>query len=601
MPSNTIPPRSAIDKKYTWNAESVFATPADWNAEVKNILVGILAVKEYQGRLKEGPATLLEAFNAIEGLLVRVSRVFVYAGFAYSVDTTDQVAAGMADKAQGVYGQVLAAASFLHPELLEIGETTLRQWLKDEAKLALYEHYIDNLFRKQTHVRSAEVEELLGMLADPFSGPSTTASMLTNADFKFAAGLDSAGQEIEINEGTFLRLLSSEDRKIRQTGWESYMDKHLEFKNTLSSNLGNSIKQNIFQMRARRHASSLAASLFELNVPAEVFHNLISTFKKNLPVWQRYFEIRKKALGVETLEPYDMWAPLTSKREKIPFEKAVDLIAAGLLPLGKDYVGILRNGCLEERWVDSAPNLGKRTGAFSWGTVGTFPFIMMSYTDEIFSLSTLAHELGHSMHSYLTWENQPLVYADYSLFVAEVASNFNQAMLRAHLLQTNNDRDFQISVIEEAMANFYRYFFLMPTLACFELEIHERVEKGQALTADVLINLMADLFAEGFGDTVHVDRERVGMTWAYFPHLFQDYYVYAYATGISGAHALSGRILRGEPNAVQDYLGFLKSGSSAYPLEVLKKAGVDLTSPKPVEETFAVMSGYIDRLEILLG
>jgi oligoendopeptidase F len=205
------------------------------------------------------------------------------------------------------------------------------------------------------------------------------------------------------------------------------------------------------------------------------------------------------------------------------------------------------------------------------------------------------------MHSYLTWENQPLVSSEYSLFVAEVASNFNQAMVRAHLLQSNNDRDFQISVIEEAMANFYRYFFIMPSLARFELGAHEMVEKGESLTADVLINLMADLFSEGYGDKVHVDRQRVGMTWSYFPHLFTDYYVYQYATGISGAHALSGRVLRGEPNAVQDYLGFLKSGSSRYPLEVLKQAGVDLTSPKPVEETFAVMSGYIDRLEKLLG
>ncbi len=601
MSTETIPPRSAIDKKYTWNAESVFATSADWEAEVHSILAGIPDVKKYQGQLKAGPATLLEAFKAIEGLLIRVSRVVVYAGFAYSVDTTDQSAAAMAGQSQGVAGQVFASVSFLDPELLEIGETTLRQWLKDAPQLARYQHYIDNLFRKQAHVRSVEVEELLGMLADPFSGPSTTASLLTNADFRFQPGMDSTGHEIELTEGSVWKIMSSADRQARQTAWEKYMDKHVEFKNTLASNLSNSIKQNIFTMRARKHESSLAASLFDLNIPVEVFHNLIDTFKKNLPVWQRYFEIRRKALGVEKLEPYDMWAPLTSKRAPLPFEKAVDLIAEGLLPMGKDYVGIMRNGCLEDRWVDAYPNQGKRTGAFSWGASGMHPFIMMSYTDDIFSLSTLAHELGHSMHSYLTWQNQPLVYSDYSLFVAEVASNFHQAMVRAHLLQTNDDRDFQIAVIEEAMANFFRYFFIMPTLARFELEIHERVEQGQALTADALINLMADLFSEGYGETTHIDRERLGMTWAYFPHLFQDYYVYAYATGISGAHALSSRVLRGEPNAVQDYLGFLKSGSSAYPLEVLKKAGVDLASPQPVEETFAIMSIYIDRLEKLLG
>ncbi len=601
MTPDTTPTRSAIDKKYTWNAESMFATPQAWEAEVKSILESLPSVKQFQGRLKEGPVTLLAAFKASEEIYIRVDRVVVYAGFAYSVDTTDQGAAAMSSKAQGVSGQVVAAISFINPELIEIGEITLRQWLADEPGLMLYKQYIDNLFRQQAHVRSAEVEEILGMLADPFSGPVTTASMLTNADFKYSSAINSAGQTIEVTEGVLWKILSTEDRAARQSAWESYMDRHLEFKNTLSSNLANSIKQNIFQMKARRHESSLAASLYQDSVPVEVFHNLIETFKKNLPVWQRYFEIRKKGLGVAELQPYDMWAPLTKDRVKIPFEKAVDWIATGLLPLGKDYVGVLRNGCLEERWVDVYPNLGKRTGAFSWGTKGTHPFIMMSYTDEIFSLSTLAHELGHSMHSYLTWQNQPLVYADYSLFVAEVASNFNQAMVRAHLLQTDNDRDFQISVIEEAMANFYRYFFIMPTLARFELATHELVEQGESLTADNMVDLMADLFSEGYGSAVQVDRERVGITWAYFPHLFSDFYVYQYATGISGAHALCGRVLRGEPNAVQDYLGFLKSGSSAYPLEALKKAGVDLASPQPVEETFAIMSSYVDRLEKLLG
>lgn len=601
MTTDTIPTRSAVDKKYTWNAESMYATPSAWEAEVKSILADIPGVKKYQGRLDEGPATLLEAFHAVEELLSRVTRVVVYAGFAYSVDTTDQFAAAMAGRAQGAFGQVAAANSFLNPELLAIGEKTLRKWLKDEPQLAPYGHYIDDLFRKQAHVRSAEVEEILGMLADPFGGPTTTASMLTNADFKFEPISDSAGHVLEVSEGTLWKILATDDRQARRNAWDTYMDKHLSFKNTLASNLSNSIKQNIFQMQARKHESSLAATLYQDNIPVEVFHNLIDTFKKNLPVWQRYFEIRKKGLGVAELQPYDMWAPLARQRVKIPYEQAVDWIAQGLLPLGKDYVGVLRNGCLEERWVDVYPNQGKRTGAFSWGTKGTHPFIMMSYTDEIFSLSTLAHELGHSMHSYLTWQNQPLVSSDYSLFVAEVASNFNQAMVRAHLLQSNDDRDFQISVIEEAMANFFRYFFIMPTLARFELATHERVEKGESLTADVMINLMADLFSEGYGTKVNVDRQRVGITWAYFPHLFSDYYVYQYATGISGAHALSGRILRGEPNAVQDYLGFLKAGSSAYPLEVLRKAGVDLASPKPVEETFAVMNGYVERLEKLLA
>ena len=601
MPPETTPVRSAIEKKYTWNAESMFASPEAWEVEVASILESIPEVKKFQGRIQEGPTTLLRAFHASQELFIRADRMYVYAGFAYAVDTTDQNAAAMSGKAQGAFGQVIAAISFIDPELIEIGEAILFEWLQEEPKLRLYAQYLDNLFRQQAHVRSAEVEELLGLLADPFSGPVHTASMLTNADFTYASGVNGVGQPLEITEGALWKILSTEDRVARRSAWEIYMDKHLEFKNTLSSNLANAIRQNIFQTKARKHESSLAASLYRDNVPVEVFHNLIETFKKNLPIWQRYFQIRKKGLGVDTLQPYDMWAPLTKNRIKIPFEQAVDWIAAGLLPLGKEYVSILRDGCFEQRWVDVYPNLGKRTGAFSWGTKGTHPFIMMSYTDEIFSLSTLAHELGHSMHSYLTWENQPLAYSNYSLFVAEVASNFNQAMVSGHLIQINDDHHFQISIIEEAMANFYRYFFIMPTLARFELATHERIEKGEALNADIMINLMADLFAEGYGNAISVDRERVGITWAYFPHLFSDYYVYQYATGIAGAHALSGQILRGEPDAVKNYLGFLKAGSSAYPLEVLKKAGVDLASPQPVEETFAVMSSYVDRLEKLLG
>ncbi len=597
--AQTIPARSQVESKYTWNAESVFPSQSAWEAELNAILADLPKARALQGHLGDNPTALADGLNLVEDLLARISKVYVYAGFAYSVDTADQNAAAMQGKAQGVYGQVAAATAFVTPELLSIGQEKLTAWLQAEVRLAAYGQFIHNLFRVQEHVRSAEVEEVLGMLADPFSGAQNTASLLTNADFTFRPAADNAGNEVELTEGTFHKILAGEDRTARKTAWENYMDQHLAFKNTLASNLATSIKQSVFTSRVRKHSSALEMSLFSNNIPVSVYHNLLETFKQNLPTWQRYFEIRRRVLGVETLEPYDMWAPLAKNRVKIPFEKAVDWIAEGLLPMGKDYVGVMRNGCLEERWVDVYPNQGKRTGAFSWGTQGTHPFIMMSYTDEIFSVSTLAHELGHSMHSYLTWQNQPPVYADYSLFVAEVASNFHQAMVRAHLLKTNPDPHFQISLIEEAMANFYRYFFIMPTLARFELETHTRVEQGQPLTADVMINLMADLFAEGFGDKVHVDRERMGITWAYFPHLFSDYYVYAYATGISGAHALSGRVLRGEPNAVEDYLGFLKSGSSLYPVEVLKKAGVDLTTPQAVEETFAVMAGYIDRLDTL--
>jgi oligoendopeptidase F len=304
---------------------------------------------------------------------------------------------------------------------------------------------------------------------------------------------------------------------------------------------------------------------------------------------------------VPTLHEWDIKAPLSSAQVPVPFQEAVDMIVNGMAPLGAEYVDILRRGCLDERWVDIYPNKGKRLGAFSYGGPGTHPFIFMSYNDDLFSMSTLAHELGHSLHSYYSWQTQPLVYGRYTLFAAEVASNFNQAMVRDHLLKHRQDRAFRIGVIEEAMSNFHRYFFIMPTLARLELTIHEAVEQGEGFTADTLDNTLADYFAEGYGDDLVMDRARSGNTWAQFStHLYSNFYVYQYATGIAGAHALSKRILDGEPGAVEQYLAFLKAGGRYYPLDALRAAGVDLSSPEPVQAAFDVMAGYVSQLEELV-
>ena len=304
---------------------------------------------------------------------------------------------------------------------------------------------------------------------------------------------------------------------------------------------------------------------------------------------------------METLHPYDIWAPLTDQPLKVPFQQAVEWVCAALKPLGEDYVNVIRQGALQDRWIDVYPSQGKASAQFSAGWYGTFPFIFLNYDETLFSASTLSHELGHSMHSYLTWKHQLPVYSDYSLFVAEVASNFHQAMLRGYLLANNTDPQFQIKVIEEAMDNFHRYFFIMPTLARFELEMHERAERGEGLNAEIMNTRMTELFAEGYGDEMHVDPERVGITWATFGHLYSDYYVYQYATGISAANALSRRILAGEPGAAERYRSFLQAGSSLYPLDALKLAGVDMTTTQPVEEAFQVLREMVDGLEKLAG
>lgn len=594
-------PRSKVKKNQTWNSESVFASPEAFDAAVTSLLKSLEQVKKYQGHLGDSPDVFIEAMQYMDALAQRAMKVQVYATMSSAVDTADQTGAAMGGKAMSALAQVGAATSFVDPELLSIGEAKLRQWLAENEFMGMYEHYINDLFRRQAHVRDAEVEELLGMLRDPFGTVRNTANMLANADFQFKPAKDSKGKKVMLTQSTFDAILNTSDRKARQTAFENYTDKYLEFKNTLGSNLAASIKQNVFNMKARKFNSSLEATLFNGDVPVEMFHNLLNIFKKNLPLWHKYWRIRRKALGVKVLHPYDIWAPLTKKAPKVSFEKAVDWISDGLEPMGSDYVNIMRKGCLEERWVDWSPNAGKRQGAFSTRVPSdTHPFILMSYTDDVGSMSTLAHELGHSMHAYYSSREQPMIYYLYPSIIAETASNFHQAITRAHLLKVNPDKYFQTALLEEAMDNFHRYFFIMPTLARFELETHQRVEKGQPLTADLMVELMADLFSEGYGGEMNVDRQRVGITWGTFTtHLYIDYYSFQYAIGISAANAIAKRILDGVPNAAQDHIEFLKAGSSKSPMDVYKVAGIDMTSTQPIEDAFAVLEEYVDRLGVL--
>ncbi len=596
-------PRSKVKKNQTWNAESVFASASQFDVEVKSVLDALPSIQKYKGHLGDSVDTFIEAMNAMDALEQRSMKVRVYATMSSSVDANDEQGAAMNGKAMSALAQVGAAASYVEPELLSVGEAKLRQWIQSDPRMKVYEHFVNDLFRKQAHVRSAEVEELMGMLRDPFGTVRNTASLLANADFKFKPAKNSKGKKVELTQSTFDAILNGSDRKARQSAWENYNDKYLEAKNTLSSNLTASIKANVFNMKARKFNSALEATLFNGDVPVEMFHNLINIFKKNLPLWHKYWKIRRKALGVKTLNPYDVWAPLTTKTHKVPFEKAVDWICEGLAPMGEEYVRVMRRGCLVDRWVDWSPNAGKRQGAFSTRVPSdTHPFIMMSYTDDVGSMSTLAHELGHSMHAYYASRVQPMIYYTYPSIISETASNFNQAMTRAHLLKTNQNKFFQTALLEEAMDNFHRYFFIMPTLARLELETHQRVEKGQPLTADSMIELMADLFSEGFGNEMNLDRQRVGITWGTFTtHLYIDFYSFQYAIGISAANAIAKRILDGVANAAQDHINFLKAGSSKSPMDVYRLAGIDMTTTQPIEDAFSVLEEYVDRLGVLTG
>lgn len=603
--TSSLPARSEVDKQFTWHSESVFADEAAWDQAVETILARLPDLAEFRGHLGDSPDALADWFDASERIHRLMGRVMVYSTMSYSVDTGDQAAFARSDRTRSVAAQLGAATSFALPEMIAIGIPRLREWVAAAPRLAHLGHYFDRLDRLRTRIRSAEVEEVLTQASDPLASALTVHSVLANTDLTFAPATGGDGAPQVVAQGTITALLTNPDRELRRTAFEHYADAHLAMRHAMAASLAAGIKRDVFYARARGFSSSLAAALEPAHIPPEVYHSVIRAFRDNVGTWHRYWRIRRKALGVDVLKPYDTRAQLGMSVLRVPYEKAVDWISEGVRPLGEEYVQVMRQGALQDRWVDVYPNKGKRMGAFSTGVVDTFPFVFMSYNDDIYSMSTLAHELGHSMHSYYARRTQPYIYSSYGLFQAEVASNMHQALTRRHLLATQKDPAFQVAVIEEAMANFYRYFFIMPSLARLELEIHERVERGAAITAEYLNDLMADLMLEVYGSEVEVsaaDRDRIGSTWAQFhTHLYSNFYVYQYATGIAGANHLVERVADGDDGAAAAYLAFLKSAGSMYPLDGLKLAGVDMSSPEPVESAFATLASMVTRLEELVA
>ena len=602
--ARTLPTRAEVDARFTWDAASVFADEAAWDSALETVLTRLPDLAEFKGHLGDSPDTLADWFDATERLQRLFGKLTVYSTMSYSVDVTNQVAVARTDRTRTGAAQLGAAMSFALPDMIAIGFPRLREWVATSTRLAHLGHYFDRLEKLQSHVRSPEVEEILTQVSDPLASAVSVHSVLANADMKFPPAVGVEGAE-EVAQGTIGALLTSPDPSIRRTAYESYADAHLALQNTMATSLAAGIKRDVFYGRARGYASSLHAALEPAFIPLEVFHNIIEAFRANVGTWHRYWRLRRRVLGLDVLKAHDTRAPLQDFRLQVPYEQAVEWVAAGVAPLGEEYVQILRKGALEDRWVDVYPNKGKRMGAFSTGVPDTFPFILMSYNDDIFAMSTLAHELGHSMHSHYARGTQPFVYSNYGLFQAEVASNMHQALTRRYLLDTQNDPEFQIAVLEEAMANFYRYFFIMPTLARLELELHERVERGGPITAAYLNDVTANLMGEVYGDEVDMggpDRERAGSTWAQFhTHLYSNFYVYQYATGIAGAHHLANRVAAGDKGAAQAYIAFLTSGGSMYPLDGLRLAGVDMSSTEPVDAAFAALADTVTRLEKLLS
>ncbi len=593
-----MPSRAAVPREQTWDIEALFATPQAWEAEAEALPAAIDALAAHAGRLGSSPEAL-SAYLREEGAVeLRLTRLLSYASMSSSVDGHDAEAAARRDRASGIAARFASVTAFARPELLTLDEAQVRGWLT-RPDLKDYRVRLERLWRLRPHIRSAEVEELLGALQAPFASERSIHPTLANMDLRFGT----AGGE-PVTQGNVDRLTSHPDREVRREAWEHYADAHLAVRHAQAAMYTTNVRQNVFLARARRYPDAITATLAPDRIPLEVVTTLLETYRAHTPTWHRYWNVRRQWLGLAELREYDVKAALVPPRE-VSYAQAVEWICEGMAPLGSEYIQEMRAGLTTERWVDYAENDGKRQGAYSNGSARVKPYIFMTWNGTMGSYSTLAHEIGHSMHSLLSQREHPAAVPRYTLFHAEVASNFNQAMVRQHLLRRAReaeDTTFEVAIIEEALANFHRYFFIMPTLAAFELECYRRIEAGGTLSAPDLIALTADLLKQGYGEGVTMDRERSGILWAQFStHLYANFYAYQYATGISAAHQLLEQFGADPEAARERYLAFLKSGGSLDPIDALREAGVDMLSPKPVEATFRTLAGYVDRLEELLA
>lgn len=589
--------RADVAPETKWNHAALFPTWDDFNAELDAVSAKIETLGEYKERLSESPKILLEYMTLYNELLARFGVMRTYLSMANAVDTQDDDA----KSAQGQLGSVGAAfagaSAFANPEMLAHIDTLI-EWANTDDDVAVYGHYFDYLKKSAAHMRSAEVEELLGTLGDIFSGTQRVWGELVNNDLQYPDIVDADGNKVPRS----MRGMLSKDREIRRQTWASNYDAYLSYKNTLITNYINSAKQNVFMARAKGYNSVLEYRLEPTGLTLDVFHNLINTFRDNLSIWHRFAEVKKKALGYDEVYEYDLLTSVLDSPPEITFHEAVDIIGNALTPLGDDYVAAMRKGCLEEGWVDWGKNANRRGGAFSSASYnGSPPYIFMGgYMPTLAFMSTLAHELGHSMNLLLLGQAVPSLYNGISEMtshsVLETPSNFHQAMTRAHLRkERGNDKDFQIAMIEEAMMNFHRYFFLMPSVARFELAVHTRIEERKPMNVSIVQDLMREIMAEGYGDAIAYDADHASVRWGGLVHVFIPFYSFQYAIGISAAHAVADDVLDGKEGAVENYMRFLQTGNSAYAMDSFKIAGVDMSTAAPIEKTYAYLSNLVDQ------
>ncbi|MFZ5969159.1 MAG: oligoendopeptidase F [Bacillota bacterium] len=596
---NIIKKRKDIPDQYKWDLGKLYATEELWERDVQKVKEMVKGIEQYKGNLSKSAQTLFHALNLQDEISRIIENIFVYAKMRKDEDNTVTKYQGMTDRAHSLSVEIQSKLSFLVPEILSISEDTIRSFLKDDQQLKKYEFYLEEILRQKAHVLSKEEEQLLAQVGEISTAPKNIFGMINNADIKFPSIQDEDGEEVEVTKGRFIKLMESRDRRVRKDAFQALYSSYDKQKNTIASTLNYSVKKDAFYARVRKYPSALKASLDADNVPLEVYDNLINTMHKHLDSMYRYVRLRKKVLGVDELHMYDLYTPIVKDvKMEIDYPQSQAKIKEGLAPLGEDYILTLEEG-FNEGWIDVYENEGKTSGAYSWGTYDSPPYVLLNYQGTINDMFTLAHEMGHSLHSYYSKNTQPYVYAGYKIFVAEVASTVNETLLMEYLLANTKDKNEKMYLLNHYLEQFRGTVYRQTMFAEFEKITHEKIEMGEALTPELLSEIYGELNKKYYGPDMVIDEE-IKMEWARIPHFYNAFYVYKYATGFSAAISLSQQIVKEGEDAVSRYIRFLKSGGSNYPINLLQDAGVDMTSPEPIEQALQVFSRLVDALEGML-
>ena len=594
-----LPKRNEVEKNDTWAIEDLYTTDERWQSEYEKIKGMLPKAAEYQGRLSKSGDLLLGFLQLSDEIGILMERVYVYANQKSHEDTANATYQDLANKANALSVQVNSALSFATPEILTIPEETITGFHCETEGLKLYDFYLKDILRLKPHILSGEMEELLADAGEIGDSAGNIFSMFNNADIKFPEIQDENGETIRITHGRYGQLLENSDRRVRREAFQGVYATYESYRNTLAAAFSANVKQEVFFAKARKYNSTLEKALSSGNIPVEVYTNLIAAVHENMHLMHRYVSLRKKLLGVEELHIYDLYAPLIADvKMEIDFDEAKGIVAKGLEPLGTDYQKILQEG-YNSRWIDIYENENKRSGAYSWGAFGTHPYVLLNYNDTLDNVFTLAHEMGHAIHSYHSDQEQPYIYAGYKIFVAEVASTCNESLLIDYMLGHTEDKKEKAYLINHFLEKFKGTLFRQTMFAEFEMITHKMVEDGESLTADALCKIYHDLNVVYFGNDIVIDPE-IDMEWSRIPHFYNAFYVFQYATGYSAAIALSRRILKEGAPAVEDYIRFLSSGSSNAPIEILKAAGVDMGTKEPVNQALQLFGELLDQMEELM-